>query len=743
MRMVAPLLALVAASVAGHAHAVAIDGRIDAREWAGALHVKDFVKVQPLNGEPPTLPTEAWVLATPKGLAIAFRNAQPAGVPRTRQRTRRDEDAQVDRVNLVVDFEGDGRTGYNFTLNITGGITDTSVTNERVFNKDWDGHWHSATAEDDDGWTAEMLIPWYTAPLSKAVDGRRTIGVYLDRVVGSTGERVAWPAASFERPRFLSDLERIEVADYHQPLVAVTPYVSVTHDRVRGGSDFNAGADFLWKANGQFQVAATLNPDFGQVESDDLVVNFGAVESFFGDKRPFFTENQGLFDVSFGSGDSRLLYTRRIGAPADDGSGAGDVRAAVKLNGSLGNTRYGVLAASEAGDAGRDFHALRVTREIGAQSLGGMVTRVERPFLDRSATVYSADHLWRPGPGWRIGTQLVASRIDEGGTGTDGSGFQVRADHEIGNGWRQQAYFLHLDDKLQLNDIGYLDRNDFNYLRYELARRFADLPAESRYASHEWRWAASQRRNDHGLRIADAIAVSRQSLRRDGGREFAEVAMWSAGRDDLILRGNGVVRVPEKFWFFYERSAPRNGLWSWYGNVRGHAEGLDGAEGLGLRVFMQPTLHLRDNLSLTAGLQLQHQPDWLLWRGDNRLGSFRSDEATLSAGLQWQVDGRQELRVKLEAIAIDARLRQAWRVAADGRPVAVDEPIPDFSLRNLGFQVRYRYELAPLSDLYVVYGRGGLALEEEGRPIGDLLGDAFSLRDDEQFMVKVSYRFAN
>lgn len=743
MRSFFRLPASILLCVAPPVHAVTIDGRIDALEWAGALHVRDFVKVQPLNGEPPSLPTEAWVLATPKGLAIAFRNAQPAGVPRTRQRTRRDEDAQVDRVNLVVDFEGDGRTGYNFTLSITGGIIDASVTNERNFNKDWDGHWHHAVAEDDAGWTAEMLVPWYTAPLSQAVDGQRTIGIYLDRVVGSTGERVAWPAASFERPRFLSDLERIQVPHYHQPLVAVTPYVSVTHDRVRGGSDASAGADFLWKANGQFQLAATLNPDFGQVESDDLVVNFSAVESFFGDKRPFFTENQGLFDVPFGGGNGRLLYTRRIGGAADDGSGAGDVRAAVKFNGSFGNTRYGVLAASEADDAGRDFYAARLTREIGVHSLGGMVTHVERPFLDRDATVYSVDHLWRPGAAWRIGTQAVASRVAQGGASVEGGGFQLRADHEIGQGWRQQAYFLHADDKLQLNDIGYLDRNDFNYLRYELARRFADLPAGSRYASHEWRWAVSQRRNDHGMHIADAFAVTRQSLRRDGGREFAEMAMWSAGRDDLILRGNGVVKVPEKLWFFYERSAPRNGLWSWYGNVRGNAEGLDGVEGLGLRLFAQPTLHLRDNLSLTAGLQLQHQPDWLLWRGDNRLGSFRSDSANLSAGLQWQVDGRQELRVKLEAIAIDARLRQAWRVAADGTPLRVDEPIPDFNVRNLGFQVRYRYELAPLSDLYVVYARGGFAFDEHGQSVGSLLGDAFSLRDDEQFLVKLSYRFAN
>jgi hypothetical protein len=67
--------------------------------------------------------------------------------------------------------------------------------------------------------------------------------------------------------------------------------------------------------------------------------------------------------------------------------------------------------------------------------------------------------------------------------------------------------------------------------------------------------------------------------------------------------------------------------------------------------------------------------------------------------------------------------------------------VDDFSLRNLGFQVRYRYELAPLSYVYVVYGRGGDMFNEYWQSSGSLLGDAFSLRDAEQLVVKFTYRF--
>ena len=70
-----------------------------------------------------------------------------------------------------------------------------------------------------------------------------------------------------------------------------------------------------------------------------------------------------------------------------------------------------------------------------------------------------------------------------------------------------------------------------------------------------------------------------------------------------------------------------------------------------------------------------------------------------------------------------------------------DEPVDDFNVRNLGFQVRYRYEVAPLSYLYVVYGRGGFRQDAFSDSTGSLLRDSFSLRDDEQLLVKFSYRF--
>lgn len=740
-----PLVSWACFSSTANAASIVVDGKISEGEWAGAQRITDFKLVQPLTGANTPYPTEAWILSTPEGLAVGFRNTQTAAVPRTRERTRRDGDAQVDRVNLMVDYDGTGGTGYNFTINLTNGIQDAVISNENNFSNDWDGIWQHAVSEEGDTWSVEMLIPWYIAPMQKIEGDKRTIGIYLDRVIGSTGERMAWPAASYTRPRFLSDFSKVEIPQYSQSLLAITPYVVGVSDIKNSDTTFDTGADIYWKPNSRFQLTATLNPDFGQVESDELVVNFDATETFFSDKRPFFTENQSLFNFGFGVGNSSLIYTRRVGGQDDDpdSNAAGDVTAAIKLNGSLGELNYGVFAATEADDIGRDFYALRLTKDFDKHDLGFMATQVNRPYSDRVANVYAFDHHWKPNAKWNIVSKFVASDIQQAGNSSQDTGVQFRINRELKDGWRDNLYFVHLGSDLQLNDFGYLDRNSFNYLRYEMKHRITDLPETSPYRSKDWGYASSIRYNDHGDRLFAAAQVTRYSETRDGGNEFFELTWTGSGVSDLISRGNGNVKLPQRVFAFYERFRPRRGAWEFYHNVRVGHSGLAGLDKSETEVFFEPRYYVNDSLRFELGFSAEYKPDWLLWQEDNLLGTFEAKQITLSAGMQWLIGSKQDLRVKLETIALDAKAKQAWRVNSQGNSIASSDVINDFNLNNLGFQIRYRYELAPLSDLYVVYSRGGFNSElDNTRDPFSLLGDAFSLRDDELFLVKLSYRFS-
>ncbi|GIX38270.1 MAG: hypothetical protein KatS3mg127_1509 [Silanimonas sp.] len=743
---VASVLALLLAG-ALCARVPLIDGRIEADEWNGARHINDFRTVQPMTRAGARLRTEAWVLATPEGLAIAFRNHQPPGVPRIAPRGGRDQVPPADRVNVYVDFDGDGRVGYNFVVSLSGDIGDTTIAGENRFNPDWDGDWRRATSEDEEGWSAELLIPWHVAPMAAARGSMRTIGLSLDRVTAHNNERVAWPAITWSEPRFLSAFARIEVEAHEQSLLAITPYVSGLQDQVSGRFEASTGFDLFWKPHGRLQLSATLNPDFGQVESDDLVVNFGAVENFFNDKRPFFTENQAFFDVGFGGlgNANRLLYTRRVGGRADDGSGAGEVAGAVKLNGSAGRLGYGLFAASESGDAGRDFLAARVAGAGERWSGGAMLTEVKRPFLDRVARVASLDHAWRPDERLSLRAGLVLSDIEAPVRGGRDSGGQIHIDHELGGGWRQQFYAVHLGRNLQLNDFGYLERNDFNYARYELQRRRDDLPAEGRAASRIDRYAASRRMDDRGLVLFDTVAMNRSTELRDGGFRFWDVYATGPYIDDLVLRGNGIVRMPGRLGLYGERrwARPAGGRFEYEIDVRHANEGFDG-RGKGLVELSAETVyHASDRVRVELELELERNADWVIWRRGNALGQFDGRQVFLGAGAIWKLDERQELRLKLEAIAIDAEARALWRVDGAGVARRTGEALDDFALQNLGFQLRYRYEIAPLSDLYLAYVRGGALFREsaQGFGLGDEFRGAFDLRDSEQLLVKLSYRF--
>jgi hypothetical protein len=727
--------------VCGSALAVEIDGKIDPEEWREARYIGEFRKVQPLNGEPASLKTEAWILSTAEGLAVAFRNTQPPSVPRTQQRVQRDFEDQVDRVNVMIDFDNDGRTGYVFTISSTDGIYDAILSNQVEFNEDWDGNWRHAVLNDEQGWSVEVLIPWHIAPMREAAGETRTLSVYVDRVVGTTGERVAWPLASFERPRFLSDFARIDVANHSQSLLAITPYVSSLYDNVRSHGEADGGLDLFWKPNGQTQLTATLNPDFGQVESDDLVVNFDATETFISDKRPFFTENQGLFEFTTPSDYSQLLYTRRVGGPADDGRGSGDIIGALKLNGSLGPTKYGLFAADEADEVGRTFTAARLVRDFSSQNLGFMATHVDRPYLDRTATVFGVDHNWRPTARWNVRTRLMQSDIHQGDESTRDSGATVWADYEMDHGWRQQWIAMHFGDELQLNDAGYLSRNDTNYLHWQVNKRFTDLPAESRYASKDWRWRVSTDYNDHGQRLGNQFRVSRESRLRNGSYEYGQINFNGSGVDDLLTRGNGVVKTPANFNSYFNYQRPRKGSWSYEVEIESFSSGLEHHDKVGYNVYLQPTYFVSDAFNVYVGLYAGRTPAWLVWQRENLIGDFDGRELHFDAGFNWTIRHNQELRLKLQAIGLSADVRQGYRIDPVGNAVATDEPIDDFGVRNLGLQIRYRYELAPLSYLYVVYGRGGYELEDDTDGSGRRLRSSFSLRDDEQLLVKLSYRF--
>ena len=737
------ICSLLLLASAGADAKIVVDGRADEPEWANAQRFTDFVQTQPLSETPvpAKFATEALLLSTPEGIAVVIKAKQPRDVPRTKSRIVRDGQGQMDRMNFMVDFDGEGRSGFDLTVTLAGDIIDSVISNEVQFNTDWDGDWQYAVDETDEGYSIEWLVPWSIAPMKNSNTEKRTIGVFFSRVIAATGERWSFPNAMWSRPRFVSDMHRVEIPQYKASLFTFTPYAVARRDIANDDSEFKTGVDLFWKPNGDHQFAATINPDFGQVESDQLVVNFDAIETFFTDKRPFFTENQAYFQVNNPGG--QLFYTRRVGAAADDGNGAADINAAVKANGSFGDIGYGVFAASEDGDAGRDFLLARGTHVSEELTLGFTQTQVDRPFFDRTAGVSSIDARWRPNAEWMVQAAVMHADTETAGVEQRGTGGGVIVDWDMPGPWRQQYFLIHSSDDLELNDLGFQDRNNFMTAEWESGYRQDNLSPDSMFANHQYEFEVVRIINDHGLTLRETYAAQRSSEIRDGGNMFILLRYLRPAWDDLISRGHGAIRKQGGPAVFVERSRPRKGeeLFGWYANFEVGPNHQDGWYFYG---GVQPKYHAGDRFDVDLGLFATHQQDWLLWQGGSNFGSFKANRLDLSSDLNWFINDKQELRVKLQAIAIDAEAITSRVPGVNGHLQTSSAPLEDFSVRNLGFQVRYRYKLGTLSDVFAVYSRGGFERESivGDDSIGGILGDAFALDNDDQFLVKVAYRFA-
>ncbi len=719
-----------------------INGVVDEAAWSQAQVFRDFVVVEPYTLGKPSYPTEALLLATPQGIAIAFRCTQPAGVARQRELTPRDADMPGDRVNVFVDFNANGETGYNFTIALSGAVQDATITNENYFSTDWDGDWQHAVAESPDGWSAEFLIPWSVAAMRDSAAPRRTIAIMFDRVLGTSDERSGFPAASFTRPRYLSEFHKLSIDQYQSSVFHLFPYATASYDFKGDARDGKVGGDLYWKPSGDLQLTAALNPDFGQVEADELVVNFDAIETFFSDRRPFFTENQSLFDIRTPD-NGLLIYTRRIGGPRDDNSGrASEIDVALKVNGSAAGFYYGVLAAQEseyADDIGSLFYAQRLLRTGERYSVGYLGTYVERPFLLREGLVNAIDANWRANAYWALTGQVISSQVDQPGADKNGAGIWARIDYTPSPAWRQELELTHFDRELDFNDMGFQRRSSLNEAEWTIQHQQPVDDQSSWLRGRNWLLELQARSNDRGDRLPTVLILGNRLQLRTGGEISLNYYGESSGYNDLISRGNGLVKLPSRSQYYLEYETPRIGRWQFEFAGRSFEQGIGGSA---REIGVEATYFASDRLTVDGYLYASDSSDWLLWQQDTLLARFSNKELNSQLNFNWFPAAKHEVRFKLQWLAINANDARAVRIGAGGRLLASNDVIPNFTVNNFGLQLRYRWEFAPQSDLYVVYGRGGFVEKEnQETDFGELLDAAFSLRDADQILVKLRRRF--
>lgn len=756
----------------------------------------------------PRYNTDVHYFYTEKGLYIGAKMEQPPDTLINRL-SGRDTAVSRDGFAFYLDPTGQGLYAYWFRVNLGDSIGDGTMTPERNASGEWDGPWKRATQSLSDGWSAELFLPWSMLPMPE-VHGPRNMGFFFDRHVAHLEERWGTPALPPTGSRFLSAFGtmRFEQVDATRQL-ALFPYASYTYDRIESDGEAKAGLDIFWRPSTNFQTTATLNPDFGTVESDDVVVNLTAFETFYPEKRLFFVEGNEVFvttprsrpshgsigaaarptSSSFSPPPITLLNTRRIGgAPKldlpDDVDMEGveqsrltELLGAAKVTGQIGGLRYGVLTAFEddvqrvgeleSADGsttspvvfeqdGREFAVLRMLYETSGQgrfSAGYMGTLTRRPrdfvvtgpggeevvpHFEDDAIVHGIDtHLLSRDGKINWETQLMTSAVD----GERGYGALMDINYVPNRTWHHDVRLDFVDADLDINDLGYIQRNDVWSVVYSL--NYDTGHGLERLRRRKWSLVLSEFRNTDGQRVRGGAFWRNSWLLKNNTEISSELVYFPKSWDDRDSRDNGTFRVEDR----------------WLAEV-GVGTALNRAFSVSLRAGVRQeslgdwtyrvdggfTFKPNNRFSVDLDVEYFNRDGWLVHQEDRDFTTYKATDWQPRLAADYFITARQQIRLSLQWAGIRAREQEFWRVPpGDGRlvPRPPGEESEDFTISRLTAQLRYRWEIAPLSDLFVVYTRGSNLDSAIDDDFGKLFTDALKEPVLDTLVIKLRYRFGS
>ena len=317
---------------------VQIDGMLNEPVWLTANGFENFIQRDPTEGAKPTEKTVLLVAYDNDALYIGARMYDSAPDSIVARLARRDEWVTSDHVTIYLDPYYDKRSGYFFTLNAAGTLVDGVLYNDSWDDESWDGVWEGKVNRDEDGWTAEMRIPFSQMRFNNSqsniwgINFRRNIArkneidflVYVPK----TENGFVSHFAELNGMQQISSGGQMELVPY---ITARAEYIqNESGDPFNSGSEYipGIGADFKMGVGSNLILNATVNPDFGQVEIDPAVINLSDVETFYPERRPFFIEGSKLFDFGYGGannywgfnwGSPDFFYSRRIGKQPQGG----------------------------------------------------------------------------------------------------------------------------------------------------------------------------------------------------------------------------------------------------------------------------------------------------------------------------------------------------------------------------------------------------------------------------------------
>ncbi|MBI4465551.1 MAG: carbohydrate binding family 9 domain-containing protein [Acidobacteria bacterium] len=369
---------------------IVLDGLLTEEAWKLAEPASAFLQRDPRQGEPASERTEVRILFDTRHLylGIVCYDSTPSALRATE--LRRDNSLNNDDLfEVIFDTLHDHRNGYLFRINPLGTQYDSTITNEgQTVNANWDEKWEVKSRITEEGWMAEIVIPFKSVRFATGDD--LVWGVNFRRIIRRKNEDVYWTAHNrnyrFEEVSRAGHLVGLsEIVGF---TARVKPFFTtgVSQALVRGQQETKhltdiGIEDLKYLITPKLALDLTVNPDFAQADVDEAQINLSRFNLFFPEKREFFQEGSGIFQFGtgepFGRPQVLLFHSRRIGL--SENREEIPILGGLKLTGKQGPLDIGLLNMQTrrfSSTPGQNFTVARVKANLLSRSyVGAMFVR--------------------------------------------------------------------------------------------------------------------------------------------------------------------------------------------------------------------------------------------------------------------------------------------------------------------------------------------------------------------------------
>ena len=402
-----------------------VDGQLDDAVWRDAALITEFIQTNPIEGAAPTETTEVRIAYDAEHLYFAFYARYDNPAEMRANRVDRDQIRRDDWIAVMFDPFLDQQRAYRFSVNPYGVQGDAVLQGGQRQrgppggggDTSWDALFETGGALVDDGWKAEMAIPFKSLRYPSRGDGAHRWGFQITRTMQTKDETVVWSpvtravAGILTQMGTLDGLRGLSVSRNLEFLPTATAIqlgqlgeTGYVDDRVRP----DLGLNVKYGVTSNLTADFTANPDFSQIESDRPQIEVNQrYPLFFPELRPFFLEGQEIFNTP---GRVNLVHTRTIVDP----------QAGAKLTGKAGKMTLGFLAVNDEAPGKLDdpnaagygqtaqFLIGRARYDLYTESyIGAIVT--DREFLDSYSRVGGVDGRFRLGQNYSAEFLAAAS----------------------------------------------------------------------------------------------------------------------------------------------------------------------------------------------------------------------------------------------------------------------------------------------------------------------------------------------